>query len=145
MKAKRIIVGICLPVLAMVAAGCAPSKEPAKQGTGEIRHKIVDKLQEARRDRALNHFIQGAVFDAKGEHANAILEYQDALRDDPNPAIYYAISKDYSILGKHSLAAQAARAGQARPTDSAVGAGSPAASPPPSRRRAGPGTAPAAA
>jgi tetratricopeptide (TPR) repeat protein len=58
------------------------------------------------REIALQHYIEGSIYDQKGEYAKAILEYQDALRYDDNPAIYYAISKDYSILGKHSLAAR---------------------------------------
>lgn len=95
--------------LAVSIAGCGGTKEAAKDPQVEFNRRIAERMQEAQRDRALNHFIQGAVYDAKGEYANAVLEYQDALRDDPNPAIYYAISKDYSILGKHALAAQAAR------------------------------------
>lgn len=95
---------------ALFLTGCGSSKETAaQQAKEEANKRIADKLQEVRRDRALSRFIQGSVYDSKGEYANAILEYQDALRDDPNPAIYYAISKDYSLLAKHALAAQAAK------------------------------------
>lgn len=58
------------------------------------------------RERALRHYIEGLTYEQKGEYAKAILEYQDALRYDNDAAIYFAISKSYSILGKHSLAAQ---------------------------------------
>ena len=58
---------------------------------------------------ALQHFIDGLTFDQKGEYPKAILEYQDALRYDKEPAIYNAISKDYSRLGKHALAAEMGR------------------------------------
>jgi len=58
------------------------------------------------RERALRHYMEGLTYEQKGEYAKAILEYQDALRYDTNAAIYFAISKSYSILGKHSLAAQ---------------------------------------
>jgi len=37
-----------------------------------------------------------------------VLEYQDALKYKRDPAIYHAISKDYSVLGKHDLAIQSA-------------------------------------
>jgi len=103
---------MCASALAgvVVLAGCAPTKEaPRAREESAQNRKIEQKLQEARADRALSHFIDGAVFDAKGEYANAILEYQEAIQDDPSPAIYYAMSKDYSLLGKHSLAAQAGR------------------------------------
>ncbi len=95
---------------ALLLTGCGSSKETDKQqAKDEVSKHIIDRMQEARRDRALSRFIQGSVYDSKGEYANAILEYQDALRDDPNSAIYYAISKDYSLLSKHALAAQAAK------------------------------------
>lgn len=94
----------------LLLTGCGSSKESTAQQTKQDVTKIVaERLQEARRDRALSRFIQGSVYDSKGEYANAVLEYQDALRDDPNPAIYYAIAKDYSLLAKHALAAQAAK------------------------------------
>ncbi len=59
--------------------------------------------------RALQHFVDGSTFEMKGEHAKAILEYQDALRYDQDPAIYFAISRCYSQLSKHSLAIEAGR------------------------------------
>ena len=92
----------------LVVAGCAPAKRAVRAREENARkEQMQQRLQEVRRDQALSHFIDGAVFDAKGEYANAILEYQEAIHDDPSPAIYYAMSKDYSLLGKHSLAAQA--------------------------------------
>ncbi len=57
---------------------------------------------------ALQYFLAGSMLDQKGEHAKAVLEYQDALKYKRDPAIYHAISKDYSILGKHDLAIQSA-------------------------------------
>lgn len=91
-------------LLAGVLAGCAstrvpdPPPDPAPQ-----------TVREGDKERALKHFIDGALYDSKEDYARAILEYQEALQYDTNPAISYALSKDYSILGKHSLAAQAAR------------------------------------
>src|SRR3989339_1009706 len=99
-----------LALLATLLLGCAAPEETRKESPQEeLNRRVNQRLQEARQERALNHFIQGAVYEAKGEHANAVLEYQDALRDDPNPAIHYALSKNYSILGKHVLAAGAGR------------------------------------
>ncbi len=57
----------------------------------------------------MQRFIDGALFESKGDYARAALEYQEALALDPQPAIYYALSKSYAALGKHPLAAQAAR------------------------------------
>lgn len=103
---QLVLIGAALTL----ASGCSGGKESAKTTAQQEQKTVpVDPMREVNRDQALRHFIQGSVFDAKGEYANAILEYQDALRLDQNAAIYYAISKDYSQLGKHGLAAQAAR------------------------------------
>jgi tetratricopeptide (TPR) repeat protein len=108
MKTLRHFTWAGVLVCAAAVAGCAPTKEAARVSKENSQNKKTEqKIQEARKDQALSHFIDGAVFDAKGEYANAILEYQEAIQDDPSPAIYYAMSKDYSLLGKHSLAAQA--------------------------------------
>jgi tetratricopeptide (TPR) repeat protein len=58
---------------------------------------------------AVQHYIDGSLLEVKGDYAGAILEYQDALRFSHSPAIYYALSKDYSALGKHALAIEAGR------------------------------------
>ena len=89
-------------------AGCGPAQQATKeqphpQNPESNAPREVDKSQ------ALDHFIEGTLLDSKGELPRAILEYQDALRFDQDPAIYYAISRDYSLLGKHALAAEAAK------------------------------------
>jgi tetratricopeptide (TPR) repeat protein len=81
--------------------GCAGS-------SNEIAVKS-DPFNQLNREKALEHFINGSMYDQKEDYANAILEYQDALRYDNDPGIFYAISRDYSILRKHALAVQAAR------------------------------------
>jgi tetratricopeptide (TPR) repeat protein len=58
---------------------------------------------------AIRHFIDGSVHEMRGDFANAILEYQDALRFSKAPAIYYALAKCYSSLGKHALAIESGR------------------------------------
>jgi tetratricopeptide (TPR) repeat protein len=67
---------------------------------------LQNKLQEIQHDRALQHFIEGAALDAKGSYAEAILEYQEALRAEPNAAVFFAISKDYLLLSKLNRAAE---------------------------------------
>ena len=64
---------------------------------------------DAARRLGMQHFVDGSVYELKGDLPKAILEYQDALRFDQDPAIYYAISKCYSQLSKHSLAIENAR------------------------------------
>lgn len=57
----------------------------------------------------MDHYLNGLLLDQKEDYPSAILEYQDAIRYDPNPAIYHNLAKDYSILGKNALAAENAR------------------------------------
>lgn len=57
-------------------------------------------------DDAMDHFIDGAINDAKGDYASAILDYQDALSLDPKPGIYYALAKSYYRLNKYPRALQ---------------------------------------
>ena len=66
------------------------------------------RLSDLQRDQALQHFIDGAALDAKGAFAEAILEYQEALQNDPNASIYYAISRDYLLLNKFDRAVETA-------------------------------------
>jgi len=88
-------------------SGCKSAELPQRQAPS--RKPLSPPESNERRDVALLSFIQGAIRDLQGEYAEAILEYQEALRIQPNAAIYYAISRDYSSLGKHARAADAAR------------------------------------
>lgn len=100
---KRLILAVVLGsfIGCSGAKQSAPAVPPVVSGRG-----AASEPGGADRDRALDHFIQGSVYDLKGEHAKAILEYQDALRYHEDPAIYHALAKDYLLLGKHALAAQ---------------------------------------
>lgn len=89
--------------------GCSFSRDTSRQQIVKTVQEVSEKTLEIRREHALSHMIQGSVYDATGDYAKAILEYQEALQALPSPAIEYAISKDYSILGKHALAAQHGR------------------------------------
>jgi tetratricopeptide (TPR) repeat protein len=91
---RKIISKVLLATLILLIAGCSSSK------------KVVEQADNPKRDMALQHFLQGSVLDQKGEYAQAVLEYQDALRLMQDAAICHAIAKDYTILGKLDLAIQ---------------------------------------
>jgi tetratricopeptide (TPR) repeat protein len=97
-------------IAATFFAGCSGSKEttPAYE---KPQQKTVarDRVAELNHDRAVQHFIDGVTLDAKDQHAEAILEYQEVLQYEPNAATYYAISRDYVLLGKMLRASEAAR------------------------------------
>ena len=94
-------------VMAMIiaAAGCSSQKEV------QVPQKPSEAEEQARSDQksiALQHFIDGSLLESKSQYAEAIIEFQDALRYDKDPAIYYALAKDYFALNKPALAAEMA-------------------------------------
>ncbi len=98
---NKVIKYISITLTIILVVGCAGSDRSKKE---------IQALDfTPNREKALENFINGLILDQKGDYASAILEYQDALRYDQDPAIYYAISKDYSLLRKFSLAVQYAR------------------------------------
>ncbi|HLF14363.1 MAG TPA: tetratricopeptide repeat protein [Bacteroidota bacterium] len=101
MPKKQILRGFSLGffiILGLLFQSCSGQKEAAPP-----------QVSSENRELALQYFLAGSMADQKGDHAKAVLEYQDALKYKQDPAIYHAISKDYSILGKHDLAIQNAK------------------------------------
>ncbi len=107
---KEILYAKCVSaffgVTLMVLVGCSSTKEASQETQTPARNEVRQHLPQKNRDIAIQHFIDGSLYDLKGDYAKAVLEYQDALRLDQNSAIYYALSKNYSNLGKHYLAAE---------------------------------------
>ena len=101
---------ISLTGFALLVAGCGFSRDTIKeQHATQATRQINEQLQEARHEQALSRVIKASVYEITGDFANAVLEYQEALQQEPTAAIHYAISKDYSLLAKHALAAQHAK------------------------------------
>ncbi len=98
---------LLLLVSAFIFVQCSSNevvnKNENKNSSQEIIKKTVTKENS---QKALSHFIDGSVAEAKGDYASAILEYQDALRLDPNAGVYYGLAKNYYALNKLSLALQ---------------------------------------
>jgi tetratricopeptide (TPR) repeat protein len=95
---------LLVPLLAGCGAGTQGSL--VKSASDASRRPPTSDVE---RQIAMQHFIDGSVEEVKGDFAKAVLEFQDALRYDQDPAIYFALSKNYLLLGKHSLAIDAAR------------------------------------
>ncbi|HLB00654.1 MAG TPA: tetratricopeptide repeat protein [Bacteroidota bacterium] len=86
-------------ILTVLLQACSGQKEAEVQKVPPIVEN---------QELALQYFLAGSMLDQKGEYAKAVLEYQDAIKYKRDPAIYHAMSKDYSLLGKHDLAIQSA-------------------------------------
>lgn len=88
---------LALPFL--VITGCR-SSEPA-----ETSQMLRAEVSELVKQRVINLMVSGELFAAKEQHAQAILEFQDALKLMPNEAaIHFAISKSYRALQKSESA-----------------------------------------
>jgi tetratricopeptide (TPR) repeat protein len=102
------MVNFFIAIIAAVIIGCGSTaktvqhEEPVKVQVSALQQALADR----NKDLALTHFIDGSMQESKGDYAQAILEYQDALRFDRDPAILYALAKNYSMLRKHDLAAE---------------------------------------
>ncbi len=89
-----------------LGSGCAPVQDVAAvpDRTQEEQPKLT-----AEQSIAMQHFIDGLVNEERGEFAQAVLDYQEALRYDRNHAIYFALSRSYGMLNKFEPALDAAR------------------------------------
>ncbi len=74
----------------------------ACSGSRVDREEIVERQNSdfEKKEKASAHFLEGAVYDLKSKYAEAILEYQQALKYDTSAGIFYAIGKNYYRLGK---------------------------------------------
>jgi tetratricopeptide (TPR) repeat protein len=89
---------------AFLSFNCSSVKEVT--GKSEQEKSKISEINPNQKDETLEHFINGSVADIKEDYPTAILEYQDALRLDERPGIYYALAKDYLRLNKIPLAIQ---------------------------------------
>jgi tetratricopeptide (TPR) repeat protein len=101
-RASIVVLGT---LLAVAFIGCSGSRNTAEPHSAPVAKNTGTSVNEL----SLDHYLNGLMFDQKEEYASAILEYQDALQYEKDPAIYFALSKDYSVLGKHTLAIQNGR------------------------------------
>ncbi|MBI4534838.1 MAG: tetratricopeptide repeat protein [Ignavibacteriae bacterium] len=90
-------------VAALILSGCSSARDT----TDAIGHG--EEASEIAHDLATQHVIAGSLYELKGEYAKAVLEFQDALRYERSHGIHYALSKNYSALGKHALAIESGR------------------------------------
>jgi len=99
---------VCVVICAAMLGGCSAKMGGALERPA-VREEGPPTAMDSARQLAMQHVIDGSIEEVKGDFAKAVLEFQDALRYDQDPAIYYALSKNYSLLGKHTLAIESAR------------------------------------
>ncbi len=102
----RTLMICCLAGAFALLTGCAGGGEATRsEGGDSSRTDVSDYLHQ----KAMQSVINGSLFEVKGDNAQAILEYQDALSYEKSAGIYYALARNYSRIGKHALAIEAAK------------------------------------
>ncbi len=104
----------CLWICAagMIAAlltfsGCSSNKETAEAAPQvQNPHAQMPQGDEKDRSAAMQLFIDGSLKESKGQYADAILDYQEAVRFDHDPSIFFAMAKCYSQLRRFNPAAE---------------------------------------
>ncbi len=89
----------------MIVEGCSSisrSLKSSDQDTTQVDMIANDPKYRA----AMDHFVDGNLNDVSGEYAQAILDYQDAIRYYLSAAILDAMAQDYIRLGKSDMAIQ---------------------------------------
>ena len=100
---------VAVVVFCALLGGCSAAHQAVSTPSTNAGAVPRDSAAQAAHDAAVQHFVDGSVYEMKGEYAQAVLEYQDALRYEQDDAIYFALSKCYSQLGKHTLAIETGR------------------------------------
>lgn len=88
-------------------AGCASVNEMTTNAKVQVPQKDLIASDPNYRA-AMDHFMEGNLNDVQGEFAQAILDYQEAIRDYRDPAILDAMAQDYMRLGKSDMAIETA-------------------------------------
>ncbi len=83
---------LMLGVIVWSFYGCSGSEKTAKV--------VTEQDEQA----SLSFYLQGSMYDQQEDYAKAILEYQKAIRLKQDAAIYFAMAKDYAILGDEQQA-----------------------------------------
>ncbi len=101
---KRCLV-ICAAGILTAIIGCSSGKETTGQPASQ---SVRSQPSEKDRAAAMQLFIDGSLKESKGQFAEAVLDFQEALRYDQDPAIYFALAKNYAQLRRFPLAAETA-------------------------------------
>jgi len=107
MKNISVYIVIGASMALMVFAGCATSNQTSRTGERPPQPDLIASNPNYRA--AMDHFMDGNLDDVRGEYAQAILDYQEAIQDYRDGAILDAIAQDYMKLGKSTMAIEVAR------------------------------------
>jgi tetratricopeptide (TPR) repeat protein len=87
---------ICALILLLIITACSSNVVKEKNSLKDLN---TDNQQNNSK-LALERFIDGSILESKGQTAEAILEYLEALKYDEQGGIFYTIAKNYFKLNK---------------------------------------------
>lgn len=105
---------LCTALCSMVVLlwSCSVSQNAGEQTRGSIKsgynptNDVQQLLEALEPGKAREYFIQGSILQMQKRYAEAIIEFQQALRYDNSPALHYALAVNYHELSKHELATE---------------------------------------
>lgn len=107
----RVFLVVCTMVILWSCSASQSTTEHNRTASGYDPDTEVQQLLEALEPgKAREYFIQGSVLQMQKRYAEAIIEFQQALRYDNSPALHYALAYNYHELSKHDIAAEHLRA-----------------------------------
>jgi tetratricopeptide (TPR) repeat protein len=88
---------ILLSFLSALVTGCGGGNQVMKSES----HKVEGSFEESiLKKRALDHFLNGTVFEAQNNYNAAVIEFEKALQYDTTAGIYYSLSKNYLFTNR---------------------------------------------
>ncbi|MFA7229291.1 MAG: hypothetical protein WC061_09670 [Melioribacteraceae bacterium] len=87
---------IAVILTSLFLVSCSPGI--VNQTVPDGRKNLVDK------QKAESLFIEGSIFEIKGEYNEAIVRFLEAVKFDPQPGIFYGLAKNYYRINKLSSA-----------------------------------------
>lgn len=87
---------LTLFALSILVAGCSGSLETTNNETAD--QSLIDP--EIRKQKALDHFINGSIAESNSDYALALTEFNEALKYDTSSGICFALAKNYYAINK---------------------------------------------
>ena len=106
MKLKFLYIFFAAVISIAVLSSCSSSVAVSEKNQS-INSIPVSKEQNKKL--AMDHFINGGIFETQGNYESAAKEYESALQYDTTAGIYYTLAKNYVYLNKLSFALKNAK------------------------------------
>lgn len=95
---RTIIINILLQLFLIIClASCSSVEITVKKESPPNNDSFSDAQ---RKKKALDHFVNGSVFEAQNNYSAAVIEFEKALQYDTTAGIHYSLSKNYLLTNR---------------------------------------------